>query len=331
VRQVFTIIPLLVFYVNVSAQDPQFSQFYAAKLLLGPSFAGTTAGSRITMNFRDQWPQIPKEFISMSLGYDHYFPGSKSGIGLVLMEDRAGQGTLRSTSFTLQYSYHFDISKKWQVRPGLQLSYVSRSVDFNKMIFGDQLTFTNPRPISIENLNKERRGFLDFGTSVMAFSNKMWFGASVHHLPTPNETLTSSKGEIPIKYSFYGGAKIIEIQRLLLYESESFSFTYLYKSQGEFDQLDVGFYWSREPIEMGIWYRGLPGIKQLYDYTNQDALVVKLGYFAENFSIGYSYDFTISSMRTSSGGAHEISFIFTFNQYQGPKKRKFRTIPCPKF
>jgi hypothetical protein len=38
-----------------------------------------------------------------------------------------------------------------------------------------------------------------------------------------------------------------------------------------------------------------------------------LGFCSEKFSIGYSYDMTVSKLSNSTGGAHEISAIFKFN------------------
>ena len=40
----------------MAAQDLQFTQFYAAHL--NPAFAGTTTQSRISGNYRLQWPGI---------------------------------------------------------------------------------------------------------------------------------------------------------------------------------------------------------------------------------------------------------------------------------
>ncbi|MEL7422621.1 MAG: type IX secretion system membrane protein PorP/SprF, partial [Bacteroidota bacterium] len=41
---------------SLQAQDPIFSQFYAAPLQLNPAFAGTTIAPRFTFNHRNQYP-----------------------------------------------------------------------------------------------------------------------------------------------------------------------------------------------------------------------------------------------------------------------------------
>ncbi|MFM8742085.1 MAG: type IX secretion system membrane protein PorP/SprF, partial [Cytophagales bacterium] len=43
---------MLVATISVDAQDPQFSQFYAAPLYLNPAFAGSTNQNRVGINYR---------------------------------------------------------------------------------------------------------------------------------------------------------------------------------------------------------------------------------------------------------------------------------------
>ena len=51
---------------TVTAQDPQFSQFYAAPLYLNPAFAGSTGQARVGANYRNQWPAIDANFNTIS-------------------------------------------------------------------------------------------------------------------------------------------------------------------------------------------------------------------------------------------------------------------------
>ncbi|PLX04711.1 MAG: hypothetical protein C0594_08910, partial [Marinilabiliales bacterium] len=82
----------------LNAQDPQLTQFYAAPLYLGPSFAGSAAGSRVGVNFRDQWTSIPGSFITGIMSYDHYFHNLSSGLGVFGLYDQAGSGRMSTTS-----------------------------------------------------------------------------------------------------------------------------------------------------------------------------------------------------------------------------------------
>src|SRR5262245_41565260 len=88
----------------VTAQDPQFSQFYAAPLYLNPALAGSTNQARAGINYRNQWPAIDANFTTMSVYFDYFIEDKKSGIGAVLTRDREGLAGLRSLSLGLQYS-----------------------------------------------------------------------------------------------------------------------------------------------------------------------------------------------------------------------------------
>jgi hypothetical protein len=49
----------------------------------------------------------------------------------------------------------------------------------------------------------------------------------------------------------------------------------------------------------------------------------------EQLRVGYSYDFTISNLVSSTGGAHEVSITYEFKTTR--KREKPRMVPCPEF
>src|SRR5436190_21599462 len=123
----------------VFAQDPQFTQFYAAPLYLNPAFAGSALAPRITANYRNQWPAITN-YVTTMVSFDHYFDKYNSGVGLLIQNDNQGQGRIQSTDIGLQYSYQFQVSESSFVRLGLQGSYVNRSINYFGLTTGDQFT-----------------------------------------------------------------------------------------------------------------------------------------------------------------------------------------------
>ncbi len=76
--------------IKLKAQDPQFSQFYAAPLYLNPAFAGSNQASRAIANYRNQWPNFQANFITYAASFDHFFRKYNSGIGILAMADREG-------------------------------------------------------------------------------------------------------------------------------------------------------------------------------------------------------------------------------------------------
>ncbi|MBI5217429.1 MAG: PorP/SprF family type IX secretion system membrane protein [Bacteroidia bacterium] len=332
-QKILIIILLIQSTGSVFAQDPQFLQFYAAPTYICPSYAGSTDGSRAVLNYRNQWPAIPGAFVTTAFSLDHYFPKVKSGVGLIFNNDKAGSGRLRSLNIGAQYCYNISITRTLSVRPGLQLLYTQRSVDFNKFIFGDQLSFNGIAPVStLETPATDKVGYIDFTTSVLVFSEKQWGGITIEHMLEPNQSLTGSTSKVPVKIGIHGGAKLFLKKSAGLYDEEYIAITANYRHQEKFDQLDLGGYWFKRPMIIGLWYRGIPLLKSYKPgYFNHDALVIMAGLKYKNFVVGYSYDFTISRLISSTGGSHEISVIYEFNQNQRlVKKRKKIVVPCPK-
>jgi type IX secretion system PorP/SprF family membrane protein len=314
---------------RVQAQDPQFSQFYAAPLYLAPSFAGGTDGSRAVMNFRNQWPQIPGAFITYAFSLDHYFHNYNSGLGILFSRDQAGEGRLASTSAGLQYSYNFSLDHNWTMRPGVHFLYSQRTLDFYRLIFGDQLNINgNHDPSTGVPAPMDNVGYFDAGSSILAYSSNLWLGLNVDHLMRPNQSMTTQQARIPMRYSLFGGYRWNYGGSYFGDRDESISLAVLYKNQDKFNQLDLGVYWSLDPISLGLLYRGIPVFNNhVHGIFNNDALAVLAGLKVDGIRIGYSYDITISRLINSTGGSHEISLIYHFNQ--GAPSRRPTKIPCP--
>ena len=323
---------LIILSTKLFSQDAQFSQFYANPMYLSPSFAGSTNGTRAVLNFRDQWPAIPGSFITYSASVDHYFARYNSGLGVQVYRDQAGSGQLALTTLAANYSYQISINRHWTVRPGLMLNYNIRSIDFDKLQFNDQMSIDGNSPVSIESPSLEKIQYADAGFSIMAFNKLYWGGFMIDHIFTPNQSLIDGEARIPIKFRLYGGRKFV-VANAKKYNEETIKVAFSYKAQDKFDQLDIGAYWSREPFIFGLWYRGIPVIKDYGPgYMNNDAIVILVGYKYKEITFGYSYDITISGIFANTTGSHEISLVFEFNQNRkARRKRNYVIIPCPKF
>lgn len=318
------------------AQDQQFTQFYAAPMLLNPAFAGTSIQTRVATNYRNQWPALPRAFVSYNFSFDHFFADVKSGVGLNVSHDRAGTGALTYTNVSLQYAYEFNITRKISLRPAITVGYGSNFLDIDKLTFGDQLA---RQDAGLTTLDPDRSRFQqkpvaypDFGAGFLIYADKFWLGASVFHINEPVHSLVGRESVLPRRFSAHGGFRF-KLSEVGAFSKRQFIVpAFNYQLQGLFDQLDIGFYYEYDPVIIGMWYRGLPGVKKNANNTiNQDAIAVLVGYEINNMQIGYSYDLTVSSLTPNSGGAHELSVILEFASKKSKKRNKRRVMPCAKF
>lgn len=296
------------------AQDAEFTQFYANPLYLNPALAGSNICPRVCINYRNQWPAISGTYVTTSASIDRFVYGIKSGIGILVMNDQAGGGTLRTTNFSAIYSKQIRITREFAINAGFQGTYGEKSIDWSKLTFGDQI---HERRGFVYNTNelqeRSKKSFADFSAGLVGFSKRFFIGAAVHHLTQPDEGLIGNS-KLPVKFTGHAGAVLPVGGR----DSEAtISPNVLYQQQQDFRQLNLGVYFTKGALVAGLWYR------------NQDSFIVLLGVQKGIFKAGYSYDVTVSKLTNATAGSHELSIGFNF--FCKKPRPKYRPGVCPSF
>ncbi len=318
---------------TLMAQDPQFSQYYAAPLYLNPALVGINQQGRLGINYRSQWPNLEANFETFSAYVDYHFEDYYSSVGLLFTRDREGIAGLQSTTVGLQYAYQLNLNYNWTFRPAVQAAYFSRDLDFNKLTFGDQFDNTgliNPTTQEVFNTGL-RANFFDLSFGGIIYNPNIWFGGAIHHVTEPNQSIAGGNAPLPKRVSFHGGYRIPFGPRINTSTSKGYSVTptFNYRLQGDFDQLDVGAYVTLPPMIVGLWYRGLP-IKQTDGIANSEAIIFMVGIESKRATFGYSYDYTVSDLGIGTGGAHEISITYSFSLADPSKPpAHIRSLKCP--
>ncbi len=328
-RKLFILLLLFVLTARVQGQDYTYSQFYANPVYLNPALAGSDYCPRITLNYRNQWPQLPAAFVSSSASYDQYVDFISGGVGVQFQYDKSGEAGLRQFYLSGMYAYRLDIADRWQASMALEAAYGQRGVSWDDLIFASRIDPASGNLLPAEPSPDNFRGnvnYVDFSTGfVIGYDEKFFVGGAVHHLTTPDIAFFSDgEYKLPMKITIHAGANI-ESGGSRGYRSSQPGFTIspniLYQQQGDFRQLNVGTYFTLAPFVGGLWYR--------HAFENPDAVIVLLGLQYNNLKFGYSYDYTVSSLAIASGGAHEISagWLFDCNK----KSKRSRAIKCPSF
>ena len=319
----------------VIGQDMHFTQFYSSPLYLNPAFTGANVCSRASIVYRNQWPGVKSAYQSYLLSLDHYIAKKSLGIGLQFGVDNAGTGGLRTTIVNPSLAYETKINRKIAVRFGVQPGITIRSINFDQLIFADQIARggkANPSSVTTVEAPTQNRVLIDIGVGGLIYNSNYWAGVSVFHLNIPNESFLGKENvTLPIKYSVHGGAKFhlyTDTKNPNL--NKAISIVANYKGQGKFDQFDIGVYYSQYVFTAGIWYRGIPGLKAYKPgYKNNDAIAIVIGFQKDRLNIGYSYDLNISKLFGLTQGAHEVTLSY---QLCTPNKKIKRILnACPKF
>lgn len=313
------------------AQDPQFSQFYANPLFLNPALAGATQCGRVNLNYRNQWPGLSNAYATYNVSYDQSLPGINSGFGILVMSDQQGDGALSRNSASAFYSYKLRVSEPITINFGVKATYYQEHLNWDKLTFADQINSatgeitgpTSENPPSSFNIST-----IDFSAgALMSYYDMFFVGVAVDHLTEPQMSYYNDpNSKMYMKITTHGSVNINLSQGMLgSYNEDDIMLqpSILYMQQGKFHQLNAGLYVNKYPFVVGAYYR--------HNFQNPDAAIVLIGLTFSNFRVGYSYDYTMSNVGGTAGGAHEVSLAWDFCIYKEQKRRRIRAINAPSF
>ena len=306
----------------LKAQDPIYSQFYAAPLQINPAFAGNTYAPHIAINYRNQLFNFVEgggAYVTYSIAYDQFSELLNVGYGLSLLSDDAGQGLLKTNKASGYFAYRLQVVDDFFIKLGVEGSFTQARYDWNKFLFLDQIdprfgstlpggTTIPTEEVQPENLNTS---YFDISTGILAYSRMFYGGVSLKHLNTPNESLLGVNDNLntglPMRFTIHGGMEIKLREGNKRKPPTFISPNIMFIKQGDFGQLNAGTYGNLGALFAGVWYR--------HALSNPDAAIFLLGVQKGIFKIGYSYDVTVSSdLAGQTGGSHEISLTLNFEK-----------------
>jgi type IX secretion system PorP/SprF family membrane protein len=248
-------------------------------------------------------------------------------MGVYFFSDNAGGGKQVTTNIGYAYSYKVKINREFMFQPGLSVYYHNRNINSN-ITFADQYSGGQFVGSSSEVLPNQKVQHADFAVSVLGYLENFWFGANVDHLMNLSPVLRSDFRYTDMKFSAFGGVKYSIKKRVRDKKDEFFHAAFNYRYQSSIHQLDLGAYYNRRPIILGLWYRGIPIVNE---YTTADALIFLAGIKYNEYVFSYSYDMTLGKLISRTGGSHEISIIYSLGESDKVRPKKYKPIPCPEF
>jgi len=347
--RIFLVFMLTLPILTVKAQDVNFSQYFNNPTYFNPAYVGLSTGLKVRLNVRKQWTGLAGEYNAFSFSADiadRNIPGA-GGIGFIATSNAEGIGMIKTTTVGFIPAVRIQVNRFSIIQFGALISVMSRRIDWNNMVFSDQLdprlgniglsSFTNPGNSPIV--------FPDFsiGSIYQLKGNHMvaTFGVAVHHITQPNQSFLQNVSPLPRKWvahmdfiidfqrnrGFYNRARNIKINPGILYQSQSDMSLFA---------LGINAYISN--IYFGIWYRN--DVFRKTSFTNLVWLAgLNIPFNNDSrMKIMYSFDMNTSRNTNFTGPSHEISLIFELDNARlvNPNKiripmRSHSTLECSPF
>jgi type IX secretion system PorP/SprF family membrane protein len=329
-----------------TAQDVHYSQFYMAPLDLNPALTGVmNCNQRLSANYRNQWASVlrDKAFQTFNVAYDARIPVGRNdyfGIGGSVWGDQAGSLKLRTNQLTGSFSYSKKMGgyrkKANYLVMGADVGVGQRGINTQDAQWGSQNNngqFDGSIASGENIFQRDNFIYADVSAGLLWFSvfdenNNFYIGGAYDHINRANQSFSDGKFvPKPSKFTIHAGGEFQMRDRISLLPG---IVTFL---QGPYMQVNGGTSLrfslssnkrSTESLQFGTWARigNNAGGGMI-----MDALILSTRFDYQNFSIGFSYDMNVSSLKTASrsNGGFEFALLY---KICGPERRN---VYCPNF
>jgi len=293
----------------LSQQDPLSSQYMFNTLTYNPGVAGTSGMICATAINRQQW--VGFEGAPSTTVFNISAPVSpfkiSSGVGLLVESDNVGFD--KDINLSASYSYILDLGLS-KLGIGISLGMLNKTIDPTWEIpSGDAHTPVSGDPLIPEN--KESVVAFDAGFGLFYQADKYYASLSVTHINQPEIKYSKGSPYISRHYYLTAGYTIQLPEPSFEVIPSVFAF-----SDGKVVQAALT---SLIRYNKKVW----GGVS----YRTGDALIGIVGLELFNgIRLGYSYDFTLSDMRTNSTGSHEFMINYCFDLSLGKSPMKYKSI-----
>jgi type IX secretion system PorP/SprF family membrane protein len=335
-RKLFCCLGFCCLAILASAQDPNFSQFFASPLTLNPASTGKFDGDfRLAANYRNQWPTINNAFTTYTVSADASILKNRIsevdqfGVGIMGFRDQSGNGVIKYDYVAFSTAYHKGLDENGfnQIGAGFQATFATKKLDVTSLKFEDQLRSDGFTGITQESFSSSRLSlsYLDVNAGILYNGtsnglNNYYLGVSMYHINRPKESFMNGQFYLPSRVTIQAGGM------LPVGQDDAVHFSGNHSRQANATNTVIGgaYMMNMNPdqpvptnLYLGSWIRF------------GDAIIPYVGLEFGEFHVGATYDVNISSLKPASNmrGGAEISLIY-IKQPKDPNRKK---LNCPKF
>lgn len=292
-RLTFILVFILGGLLGYSQQLSQYSQYQYSLFVINPAYAGNKDMIQGLLTERKQWVGIDGAPHTQSLNFHAPIKNRSMGLGLSVYNETIGaHGTLSAFG---SYSYSIK-TKESSLSFGLRAGFYSFRVNQSKVTYRD-----GEDPSALPNIQSNFIPAFDFG--IHYYHKNFMAGGSVTNLTeseikfTTNNVVTNTLKRHAFVYTGY---------------------VFTLSERWKFQPTIMGKLAMNAPVNIDFNTSFIFDSKFGFgvSYRSNKAVVAMIQmWFAENFRIGYSYDYEMGlSKSTYITGSHELFFGFDLNK-----------------
>lgn len=276
-------------------QLPLSTNYVLNNYAYNPAVAGSKSHAVVNINYRNQWvgfQDAPKTFI-VSL-HSAIGKQKKAAIGVLINSDNSG--LISKTSSYLTFGYHVKLNETYKLGLGISagmIQYKIKLYDAKVADSGDDVLTGSTLSSSVFESNG----------GLYLYSDKLFFGVSTYQYLGNKIAWKDSKSNLSPHFYATLGYTFKVSKTLSLQPTALLKFNNPTPLQPEFSLR--GFY--KNAFWLGCSYRMNDAVSAMVGLT-----------IKEKLTIGYSYDISVSKIKSYTSGSHEISISYQFIK---PKKK----------
>lgn len=325
-------------FFNAKAQDPHFSQYFAAPLMVNPAFTGKFDGDiRVNVNFRNQWSDIDNGYktftgsVDLPILQNRLDDRDRLAIGFSGYTDKSAQGAVNFNYFSFSTAFHKGLDEEGlqQIGLGLQATYANMLINTGKLRFVDQITpygFTN---VSQENFNGSSltNHYFDVNAGLLytystSDNNNYYLGASMYHINRPKQNFTIGNFQISPRYTLQGGGFVP------ISDDKFLHFSALHSMQGGSKETMVG---GTLQFQLSDPYNTLTNTNFFAGgwVRFNDAIIPYIGLEYYSVRLGVTYDINTGSSKTVAQARNGLELSLQYLFKKNPGSSSFVRKPNP--
>ena len=284
----------------MAQQLPFTSQYMFNDYTLNPAVGGSLDYMPISTSIRSQWSGLDGAPKTQTISAHKKF-GERVGLGAFLFNDVTGP--VSEKGLQLSYAYHLPMPNEAKLSFGLGAMLFVHSLDV------DELKFEEGSDVATENLSTNSFS-PDANFGILYYTDKYKVGISIPQLFQNNvhENEQNDKLNSLVRHYFLHGE-------------------YVFNINDDFDVIPSSLikYVTGAPMQFDLNARVL--YKDKYwlgvSYRDRESVVALIGLEYKDFRFGYSYDITLTDIRSYSSGTHELFLSYIFGKKPAVEAAKF--------